>query len=195
MSSQRIRQEIGDSMSASHTQDMEYAVRRSGQPDIVIEDARFRDLRAIAAIQKRSFRHELAYRFPVLLTLWILPFVTFLVARRATTGEVVGCMIGDRTRDEVRIMNIAVHPDARREGIGTALLHAIADRLPAGNLVLMVEEQNRGAQALYEAQGFTRSGYQRNYYGTNRHGIEMTLRRGRQPATRNGKPTSGRIRV
>jgi ribosomal-protein-alanine N-acetyltransferase len=182
-------------MSAPHTQDMEYAIREPGKPDLVIEDARFRDLRAIAHIQKHSFRPELAYRFPVLLTLWILPFVTFLVARRAATGEVVGCMIGDRTRNEVRIMNIAVHPNARRQGVGTALLHAIADRLPSGNLVLMVEEQNRGAQALYQAQGFTRSGYQRNYYGANRHGIEMTLRRGSQPAIRNGKPTSGRIRV
>jgi [ribosomal protein S18]-alanine N-acetyltransferase len=182
-------------MTAPRTSHMEYAKGQSRTSAIVIENARFRDLRAVAEIQKQSFRPELAYRFAVLLTLWILPFVTFLVARRSTTGEVVGCMIGDRTRDEVRIMNIAVHPDARREGVGTALLHAIADRLPTGNLVLMVEEPNRGAQALYEAQGFTRSGYQRNYYGPNRHGIEMTLRRGRQPATRNGKPTAGRIRV
>lgn len=162
---------------------------------VVIDDARFRDLRAVSEIQRRSFRPGLAYRFTVLLTLWLLPFVTFLVARREATGHVIGCIIGDRYRDGVRIMNIAVHPDARREGVGTALLHAIGERLPEGDLVLMVEEPNYGAQALYEAEGFTRTGYQRNYYGANRHGIEMTLRRGPQPATRNGKPVSGTIRV
>ena len=104
-------------------------------------------------------------------------------------------MIGDRHRDGVRIMNIAVHPDARRERIGTALLDGIADRLPDGDLVLMVEEMNRGAQALYEGHGFVRTGFQRNYYGQHRHGIEMTLRRGQRPVTRNGKPVSGTIRV
>lgn len=162
---------------------------------VVIDDARLRDLRAVAEIQRLSFRPGLAYRFMVLLTLWLLPFVTFLVARREATGQVIGCMIGDRYRDGVRIMNIAVHPDARREGVGTVLMRAIADRLPDGDLVLMVEEPNHGAQALYEAEGFTRTGYQRNYYGANRHGIEMTLRRGAKPATRNGKPVSGTIRV
>src|SRR5690606_31425370 len=115
--------------------------------------------------------------------------------RRGENGEILGCIIGDRHRGGVRIMNIAVHPDARRQGIGRLLLRAIADRLPGGDLVLMVEEQNRGAQVLYEAEGFTKSGFQRNYYGANRHGIEMTLRRGVKPTIRNGKPTSGTIRA
>lgn len=162
---------------------------------LVIERARFRDLRAVAEIQRLSFRPGLAYRFSVLLTLWLLPFVTFLVARRPETGEVVGCVIGDRHRSGVRIMNIAVHPEARRQGVGRLLLREIGDRLPDGDLVLMVEEPNRGAQALYEAEGFTRTGFQRNYYGANRHGVEMTLRRGARPALRKGKPVSGTIRV
>lgn len=181
----------------SHRQNSQggQVLRRSRAPEPVIDDVRFRDLRAVAEIQRRSFRPALAYRYSVLLTLWLLPFVTFLVARRATTGEVAGCIIGDRSRNTVRIMNIAVHPDARREGIGTALLNAIADRLPSGDIVLMVEEPNHGAQALYESHGYTRTGYQRNYYGQNRHGIEMTLSRGNPRSTRNGKPTTGRIRV
>lgn len=172
-----------------------HAPRDAASSGIVVERARLRDLLAVAEVQRLSFRPGLAYRFSVLLTLWALPFVTFLVARRESSGEVVGCIIGDRTAGKVRIMNIAVHPDARRQGVGRLLLRAIADRLPGGDLVLMVEEQNRGAQALYEAEGFTRTGFQRNYYGANRHGIEMTLRRGTHPPVRNGKPTSGTIRA
>lgn len=163
--------------------------------ETIVEKARFRDLPAVVRIQRASFRSGLAYRYFVLLTLWLLPFVTFLVARRKSTGEVVGCIIGDRVRDTVRIMNIAVHPDARRQGVGTALLDAIGEILSSGDIVLMVEEHNYGAQALYTAQGFTRTGFQRNYYGPNRHGIEMTLRRNHLPRTQSGKPTSGRIRV
>jgi [ribosomal protein S18]-alanine N-acetyltransferase len=185
----------GESMGSEEQSHLHHGREDNTSADVTIDNARFRDLRAVAAIQRLSFRPGLAYRFSVLLTLKLMPFVTFLVARRISTGEVVGCMIGDRHRDGVRIMNIAVHPDARREGIGRALLHAIGDRLPNGDLMLMVEEPNRGAQALYEAEGFTRTGYQRNYYGPNRHGIEMTLRRGTKPVTRNGKPVSGTIRV
>lgn len=182
-------------MSSQSTSPRQRGPAEAPFPNVIVEKARFRDLRPVAEIQTQSFRPGLAYRFSVLLTLWVLPFVTFLVARREESGEVVGCIIGDRNRGEVRIMNIAVHPDARRQGIGRVLLRALSDQLPGGNLVLMVEEQNRGAQALYEAEGYTRTGFQRNYYGSNKHGIEMTLRRGVRPVVRNGKPTSGTIRV
>jgi ribosomal protein S18 acetylase RimI-like enzyme len=160
-----------------------------------IDDAHLRDLRAVAAIQRASFRPGLAYGMFPLVTLKILPFVTFLVARKSKTGEIIGCIIGDRYRGDVRIMNIAVHPDWRRQGVATALLRALDERLPGGNMVLMVEENNHGAQALYQEDGFTRSGYQRNYYGSHRHGIEMTHHRQPPGAARNGKPTSRRIRV
>lgn len=182
-------------MSYPHSSQGDGGTQASSPPATVVEKARLRDLRAVAEIQRRSFRPGLAYGYPALLTLWFLPFVTFLVSRRKETGQVVGCIIGDRNRDTVRIMNIAVHPDARREGLGRGLLDAIAEQLPGGDVVLMVEEMNRGAQALYESHGFIQTGFQRNYYGPSRHGIEMTLRRGPQPPLRNGKPTSSHIRV
>lgn len=175
--------------------DNENAISGHGIGSWSIENAGFRDLRKVAAIQSASFRPGLAYRVATLFILWALPIVTFLVAKHQQNGEVVGCVIGDRYRGNLRIMNLAVHPDWRRQGIASALLQAIGDRHPEGNIELMVEEPNRGAQALYELMGFVQTGYKRNYYGKHRHGIEMTLLRGIPPIPRNGKPTSGRIRI
>lgn len=145
---------------------------------ITIDNARFRDLLAVKRIQEASFRRGLAYGFVPLLTLRLAPFVTFLVAR-SPGGEVAGCIIGDRYQGHVRIMNIAVAPAWRRRGVARALLRAIDARVPGGNIILMVEEHNTGAQALYASEGYARTGFQRNYYGANRHGIEMTRYRQR----------------
>lgn len=143
---------------------------------ITIENVRFGDIPALKKIQDASFRRSLAYGYVPLYTLWLAPFVTFLVAR-GPDGDPVGCLIADRYQGHIRIMNIAVAPSWRRRGVGRALLRAIDARLPGGNIVLMVEEHNEGAQALYRDEGYTRTGFERNYYGPMRHGIEMTLHR------------------
>jgi ribosomal-protein-alanine N-acetyltransferase len=105
-----------------------------------------------------------------------MPGVAFLVARTADM-PVAGCIIGDRYRGNLRIMNVAVAPAARRRGIGTALLRAVEAAIPAGDVMLMAEQWNTGAQELYEREGYTRHGVARDYYGKNRHGIRMTKKR------------------
>lgn len=145
------------------------------RPPYVITDVRWSDIREVDRIQLASFRRGLAYRWPVLAIMRALPNVTFLVARDA--DAVIGCIIADIDKGNVRIMNIAVAPDWRKRGVGTALMGAIGDRLPRRPVVLMVEEHNRAAQALYERLGFTRTGFRAGYYGQGHHGIEMTLRR------------------
>lgn len=139
-----------------------------------ITGGHFRDLLALRAIQKQSFRPGLAYSIWVLFTLWLLPFVTFRVAR-TTAGTPIGVIIADRDKTQVRIINIAVHRQYRRQGIGRTLLNDIQQQLPKGNIVLMVEEHNTGAQALYTETGFNRTGFRQNYYGAGHNGIEMTL--------------------
>jgi len=138
-----------------------------------VSRVRLRDLRAIAAIQRRSFRPGLAYGMSALLILRFYPRTVFLIARDTSSGAVIGCGIADRYRGELRIMNLAVDPPQQRRGVGSALLERLERLSPAGNCVLMVEEWNTGAQALYERQGYVRSGFARDYYGRNRHGIWM----------------------
>ena len=140
---------------------------------VAIGPVRFRELRAVARVQRHSFRPGLAYNFSALALLWLLPSATFFVARDARTGEVLGCCITDRQEGRVRIVNIAVIPAARRRGIATALLRQIAAAEPNREIELIVEERNEGAQALYRREGFVRTGFARDYYGTGNHGIWM----------------------
>ncbi|MFM9105310.1 MAG: GNAT family N-acetyltransferase, partial [Chloroflexota bacterium] len=100
-----------------------------------------------------------------------LPWVRFLVARRE--GAVAGCAIGDWHEGNSRVVNIAVDPGWRRQGVATALLAAIEAALPVGDMVLMVEADNPAAQALYERNGYLDAGPAANYYGPGRHGIWM----------------------
>lgn len=138
-----------------------------------VSRVRLRDLRAIAAIQRRSFRPGLAYGMSALLILRFYPRTVFLIARDSESRAVIGCGIADRYRGDLRIMNLAVDPPQQRRGVGSALLERLERLSPAGNCVLMVEEWNTGAQALYARQGYVRSGFARDYYGRNRHGIWM----------------------
>ncbi len=146
---------------------------RPEQPSSIrIEPARWSDIAAVVAIQRESFRPTLAYGRFALTMLKLLPSAHFFVARTPDL-EVAGCVIGDVNRGNARVMNIAVHPRARRQGIGAALLRHIEQELPTGNVVLVAEEHNTAAQALYEREGYVREGVATNYYGRNRHGIWM----------------------
>ncbi|HEU0113781.1 MAG TPA: N-acetyltransferase [Thermomicrobiales bacterium] len=133
------------------------------------------ELSAVAQLQRRAFRSSLAYRLPTLAMLRLWPRARFLVARRGR--RILGCAIGDRHAGESRVVNLAVDPDARRLGIGSALLAALEAALPEGDLSLMVEADNLGAQALYRAAGYIPTGQSANYYGPGRHGIWMRKRR------------------
>ena len=104
---------------------------------VKIGGARLRELPAIARLQRRAFPPRLAYTLSTLLILWILPWVRMLVARR--NGQIAGCIIGDRVWQGGRVINLAVEPDTRRQGIGTGLLLAVERAIPGGDMTLMVQ--------------------------------------------------------
>jgi ribosomal protein S18 acetylase RimI-like enzyme len=151
--------------------------RQSGvsPPGVAIASARLRDLPGVAALQRRAFPPGLAYTLGTLAVLWILPWVRVLVARR--DGQVVGCVIGDRVLDGGRVINLAVDPVAQRQGIGTALLVAIEQALPGGDMTLMVQSGNSPARALYRSAGYEDQTENPNYYGPGRPGVWMRKRR------------------
>ena len=86
----------------------------------------------------------------------------------ATEGESVTGYIGSQTvMDETDMMNVAVHPDFRRQGIAEALVNALVEELKTMGshcLTLEVRASNDPAIALYKKLGFSEIGRRKNYY-------------------------------
>ena len=86
----------------------------------------------------------------------------------ALDGETVAGYIGSQTvMDETDMMNVAVHPEYRRQGIGEALVMALIRQLQqtgSKNLSLEVRTSNVSARNLYEKLGFIQVGKRPRYY-------------------------------
>ena len=69
--------------------------------------------------------------------------------------------------DEANIVNIATHPDYRRRGCATAVMHALEAFFKENgieNVYLEVRKSNASAQALYTKEGYAPCGIIKNYY-------------------------------
>ena len=88
--------------------------------------------------------------------------------RLALEGETVTGYVGSQSvLGESDMMNVAVHPDYRRQGIAEKLILRLISALKAkGNycLSLEVRASNGPAIALYEKLGFVQVGRRPNYY-------------------------------
>ncbi|QGZ38782.1 ribosomal protein S18 acetylase RimI-like enzyme [Pseudoduganella flava] len=86
------------------------------------------------------------------------PRASYLVVER--DGEPLGRAIVDENDEELRLVDIALLPQTRGQGIGTALI-GIWQRAAAGRgkrVVLSVLHTNGRARRLYEALGFVACG-------------------------------------
>jgi ribosomal-protein-alanine N-acetyltransferase len=81
-------------------------------------------------------------------------------------GVILGYCICSRYDTIWHIMNVAVAPERQHEGIGSALLRALFDRVqdPRPRFTLEVRTSNAGAMRLYERHGFRAAGMRRRYY-------------------------------
>lgn len=143
----------------------------------------YADLPQMIALERRAFP-----------TPWSLAMFVLELSRKdgiclaaLRDGELVGQVICSRYEDDWHIMNIAVDPSARRQGIGSALLAELIERVGGDDrarITLEVRPSNAAAIALYRRFGFLSAGRRPRYYQDNG---EDALVMWRTPATLAGR--------
>jgi ribosomal-protein-alanine N-acetyltransferase len=146
---------------------------------IHIRDAIARDLPRIIEIERLAFPAPWTLAsFERELT---LPFSRIMLAIPVEGGStsIAGFLCRWLIADECHVLNIAVHPDSRRLGIGTVLLsEAISEAKSAGAgvVTLEVRRSNLAARQLYRKFEFEERRLRRHYYGPGEDAIIMELR-------------------
>lgn len=125
------------------------------------------DLPRLVEIEREGFRHpwsrellerELSHAWSTIL----------LAAEDLGHGEVlVGFVVFWLVHDEVHILNVVTAREARRRGVGRALMEEAADagrRRGAVLATLEVRRSNLAALALYRSLGYRQVGVRPNYY-------------------------------
>jgi ribosomal-protein-alanine N-acetyltransferase len=128
-----------------------------------IRELGYSDLPQVISIERRAFST------PWSLAMFVLeiskPTGVCLAAVDISSARVLGYLILSRYDTVWHLMNIAVDPNRRREGIAQGLLDAmIAAAGPASEYTLEVRTSNTGAIALYERFGFRTAGTRPRYY-------------------------------
>ena len=93
------------------------------------------------------------------------PLSAWLIALEEET--VVGYVGSQTVLDEADIMNVAVAPGYRRQGIARLLLERLEEALrtrKVHSLTLEVRASNEPAKALYASLGYVQVGWRPNYY-------------------------------
>jgi ribosomal-protein-alanine N-acetyltransferase len=92
--------------------------------------------------------------------------------------EAGGMILVRVAADEAEILTLAVAPEARRAGLGRALLDAACAAARQGGatrLFLEVAATNAAARGLYGAAGFRQIGLRRRYYADGTDALMMSL--------------------
>ena len=86
---------------------------------------------------------------------------------RDSNGSLLGYLLGQMIVPEGDLLRIAVHPNARRRGVGRLIIEAFLGYLRENNCsvcFLDVREHNAPAQALYTSYGFSPFDRRKSYY-------------------------------
>jgi ribosomal-protein-alanine N-acetyltransferase len=149
--------------------------------DLEIRALAYSDLPALIEIERRAFPT------PWSLAMFVLELSkpTGLCLAALQGEELAGYVICARYDLDWHVMNIAVDPERRRQGIASALLSHLYERADdrQARFTLEVRASNQAAITLYERDGFRFAGKRRRYYQDNG---EDALIMWRTPATLRG---------
>jgi ribosomal-protein-alanine N-acetyltransferase len=118
----------------------------------------------VLSIERRSFST------PWSLAMFVLELSkpSGICVAAADEEGLLGYLVCSRYADVWHLMNVAVNPDARRQGIARRLMERLFEE--AGDnarYTLEVRTSNHGAISMYERFGFRPAGHRRRYYHDN----------------------------
>ena len=150
--------------------------------DLLIRRLTYADLPQVIALERRAFPA------PWSLAMFVLelskPGGICLAA--SAHGRLAAYLVCSRYDTVWHVMNVAVDPDLRNRGIGTALLDRLLEEAGGqeARYTLEVRTSNTGAIRLYERFGFRAVGLRRRYYQDNGEDAVIMWR---TPATLEGR--------
>ena len=129
-----------------------------------VKRATVSDAKAIASLEEKTFSNPYSEEAVAeMLASSIHP--SFLLEDH--DGALLGYLLGQMISPEGDLLRIAVNLNARRCGVGRALIEAFLSHLRSNGCTvcfLDVREHNAPAQALYTSFGFTPFDRRKNYY-------------------------------
>jgi ribosomal-protein-alanine N-acetyltransferase len=153
----------------------------SEEPRLRIRRLTYPDLPQVIGIERRAFPT------PWSLAMFVLELskASGICLAAVSDRRLVGYLICSRYETVWHVMNVAVDPERRREGVASALLAELYARVgdEQARYTLEVRRSNAGAIHLYERDGFRAAGLRRRYYQDNG---EDALVMWRTPATLTG---------
>ena len=145
-----------------------------------IRDATYNDLPRVLDIERvsfsqpwslSSFRRELSLSFSRL--------ILAVIAGADPGGRIIaGYLCRWLVAGESHVLNIAVHPDFRQQGVGSVLIGEAITEARARHAQLMILEVRRSnvaARRLYRKYGFEERRLRKNYYGPGEDALVMEL--------------------
>lgn len=129
---------------------------------ITIEKMSREHLSEVASIEEMSFSLP-----------WSLESLELMLTEQASAlvaledGRVLGYVGMMCVLDEGQIINVAVHPDARRRGVGRSLMDAAQTYAKERGIVFLsleVRESNIAARSLYSSLGWEEQGIRKGFY-------------------------------
>lgn len=149
------------------------------------------ELRIMEKLQINSIRWMIRRDLPEVIkiynyyfgVLWTEEDVTALLRQRNCIGmvveyenKVVGFMIYELHKSRLRVLSLAVDIDYKRQGVGSAMIQKLVDKLSQQRrkeLVLEVNEVNLDALLFYKALGFKAQSVLKSHYTSGDDAYQM----------------------
>ena len=130
---------------------------------MIIREMKLEDVPTIAELEKQCFsapwnENMIISSLESRLSCWLVAEIE---------GAIAGYVGSEAVLDSADMMNIAVTPEFRRQGVGVALVNGLISRLQCKSvafLLLEVRVSNKPAIAMYEKLGFQQVGLRPRYY-------------------------------